>query len=150
MSNKNWGNAVKNSGKILAHLSHIPGTSSSGENGMGEYHFKNYSTNFGVFGFKVGWGVKTSGRAYGKDVKDPSQSMSLSTKLGLLEGSISGKLTGGEASIGAGTFMDGPTALRTAAGVVGATGAVAALPTAGTSAVGGPAIATGLMALAEV
>ncbi|MFN5940548.1 MAG: hypothetical protein ACK44C_09320, partial [Polaromonas sp.] len=150
MSNKNWGNALKNSGKILAHLSHIPGTSSSGENGMGEYQFKNYSNNFGAFGFKVGWGVKTSMRAYGSDVKDPSQSMSLSTKLGLLEGSVSGKLTGGEATIGAGTFMDGPTALRTAAGVVGATGAVVALPTFGASAVGGTAIATGLMALAEV
>jgi Ca2+-binding RTX toxin-like protein len=150
MSNKNWGNALKNSGKILAHLSHIPGTSSSGENGMGEYQFKNYSNNFGAFGLKIGWGVKTSMRAYGEDVKDPSQSMSLSTKLGLLEGSVSGKLTGGEATIGVGTFMDGPTALRTAAGVVGATGAVAALPTAGASAVGGTAIATGLMALAEV
>ncbi|MFO0107423.1 MAG: calcium-binding protein [Burkholderiales bacterium] len=150
MSNKNWGNALKNSGKILAHLSHIPGTSSSGENGMGEYQFKNYSNNFGAFGMKIGWGVKTSMRAYGEDVKDPSQSMSLSTKLGLLEGSVSGKLTGGEATIGVGTFMDGPTALRTAAGVVGATGAVAALPTAGASAVGGTAIATGLMALAEV
>jgi Ca2+-binding RTX toxin-like protein len=150
MSNKNWGNALKNSGKILAHLSHIPGTSSSGENGMGEYQFKNYSNNFGAFGLKIGWGVKTSQRAYGEDVKDPSQSMSLSTKLGLLEGSVSGKLTGGEATIGVGTFMDGPTALRTAAGVVGAAGAVAALPTAGASAVGGTAIATGLMALAEV